>query len=377
MTPKIYLQEIIIDGHKHLKCSFDFSRVIFEEMRNFPNSKWEAAQRFFLIRDEGDTMNILFQKFKGKAWIERLKYRVNPDVNATLVKEPKCELNPLNSVQDDYIQKFRRYMRMRRYSENTIKTYTDALSVFLRYCDSKEIDQISNLDLINFNNDYILAKKRSSSYQNQVINAVRLFFEKIENRKLELETIERPKNGKYLPEIFSLEEVERLLSGTENLKHRCILMLIYSAGLRRGELLRLKPRDIDSNRMVIHIHGSKGKKDRIVPLSEVALEHLRNYYCEYRPKEFLFEGQNGGMYGERSIQSIFIQAKDRAKITKHSSLHTLRHSYATHLLESGVNLRFIQELLGHSSPKTTQIYTHVSSDGIRKIQSPLDKIFKK
>lgn len=295
----------------------------------------------------------------------------------SVIREPWSELKQLDIRWENHLQRFKRYLRMKRYSENTIKAYLEALMVFLRYCEEKPLEEISNQDLINFNNEYILAKKRSSSYQNQVINAVRLFFDKVENRKMDIESIERPRTEKYLPEIFSMEEVERLLSGTENLKHRSMLMLIYSAGLRRGELLNLKSKDIDSNRMVIHIHAAKGKKDRIVPLSEVALEHLRDYYREYRPKEYLFEGQNGGKYGERSLQLVFIQAKERAKITKHSSLHTLRHSYATHLLESGVNLRFIQELLGHSSPKTTQIYTHVSSEGVRKIQSPLDKIFKK
>jgi integrase/recombinase XerD len=265
----------------------------------------------------------------------------------------------------------------KRYSKNTVKVYQEALQVFLRFFQDKQVEQITNADIVNFNNTYILKKKLSSSYQNQVINAIRLFYRKIEHRQLDIDGLERPRREKKLPEIFSLDEIQRLFEATENVKHRTILMLIYSAGLRRGEVLNLQPRDIDSQRMVIHIHGGKGKKDRIVPLSTVILEQLRTYYITYRPKVYLFEGQAGGQYSERSIQLVFVQAKAKAGIKKNSSLHTLRHSYATHLLESGVNLRYIQELLGHSSPKTTQIYTHVTSEGIRKIESPLDRLYKK
>jgi len=153
-----------------------------------------------------------------------------------------------------------------------------------------------------------------------------------------------------------------------------MLTLIYSCGLRSGELLNLNVRDIDSSRMIIHIHQAKGKKDRMVPLAPSALAMLRKYYIEHKPSGLLFTGADGGKYSHTSLQKVLKKALSLAKVHKQCTLHTLRHSYATHLLESGVNLRFIQELLGHNSPKTTQIYTHVSSEESRKVTSPLEKL---
>ena len=153
-----------------------------------------------------------------------------------------------------------------------------------------------------------------------------------------------------------------------------MLVLIYSCGLRSGELINLRITDIDSDRMIIHIKGAKGKKDRIIPLSETALELLREYFTAYRPKTYLFNGETKPQYSKTSLQKVYCKAKRIANIEKKATLQTLRHSYATHLLESGVNLRIIQEILGHSSPKTTQIYTHVSSEETSKVVSPLEKI---
>lgn len=153
-----------------------------------------------------------------------------------------------------------------------------------------------------------------------------------------------------------------------------MLSLIYSAGLRRGEVLNMKINAIDSKRMMIHIFNAKGKKDRMVPLAPTALELLREYYKEYKPTHYLFEGQSGGKYSEKSLQEVFKKAKKLAGIKKNVTLHSLRHSYATHLLESGINLRYIQDLLGHKSPKTTQIYTHVSNEALSQVTSPLEQI---
>ena len=153
-----------------------------------------------------------------------------------------------------------------------------------------------------------------------------------------------------------------------------MLALIYSAGLRRSELLNLTVKDVDSSRMLLTIKSAKGNRDRIVPLSETILVLLRDYYVKYKPKKYLFEGQKGDRYSEGSLQEIFQMAKSKAKINKIATLHTLRHSYATHLLEGGTNLRYIQEILGHKSPKTTQIYTHVSTEGISRITSPIEKL---
>ena len=192
---------------------------------------------------------------------------------------------------------------------------------------------------------------------------------------MDVELIHRPMREKVLPNVLSKEEVKAILDAPYNLKHRAMLAMIYSCGLRRGELLSLTKFDIDSKRMVVIIRMAKGKKDRIVPLSPKILSLLRDYYKSYNPKEFLFEGQGGGKYSEKSLENVFKQSLLKANNKKPVTLHWLRHSYATHLLESGTDLRYIQDLLGHKSSKTTEIYTHVSTKSIEHIKSPFDDLF--
>ncbi|MBK7128006.1 MAG: tyrosine-type recombinase/integrase [Crocinitomicaceae bacterium] len=224
-------------------------------------------------------------------------------------------------------------------------------------------------------NKYVLAKKLSHAYQNQVVNAVKLFFGTIEHKQIEVDLIHRPRREKKLPNVLSKEDVKAILSAPVNTKHRVMLSLIYSCGLRISELLALKPSDIDSKRNLVLIKQSKGKKDRVIPLSSKILELLRDYYVAFKPKVYLFEGQNEGeQYTARSAQMVLKQALQKTKINKPVTLHWLRHSYATHLLESGTDLRFIQELLGHSHSKTTEIYTHVSMKSIQNIHSPFDDL---
>jgi integrase/recombinase XerD len=192
---------------------------------------------------------------------------------------------------------------------------------------------------------------------------------------VEIESIHRPKREKVLPNVLSKEEVKLILESQHNIKHKAMLCLIYSCGLRRSELLHLKLDDINSKRNIVIIRQAKGKKDRIVPLSTKILEMLRVYFVAYRPKEYLFEGQESGKpYDERSLQQVMKHALIKAGIKKPATLHWLRHSYATHLLEAGTDLRYIQELLGHKSSRTTEIYTHVSTREIQKIKSPFDDL---
>ena len=277
-------------------------------------------------------------------------------------------------TQQERLDAFSHYMLQRRYSPNSVKSYREALRVFLDFIEDKVPEEITNDDLELFNHERIIERGFSSSYQNQVINALKLYFRRFHGKQFDVSKIERPKDGYKLPVILSLDEVERLLNDTSNLKHRAMLSVIYSCGLRMGELLELRISDVDSKRMVIHVKQAKGKKDRIVPLSESTLDLLRTYFMEYRPKEYLFNGEASLQYSRSSLQNVFRQAIRRAGIQKKCTLHTLRHSFATHLLEAGVNLRYIQEFLGHNSPKTTMIYTHVSSEASRKIESPIERI---
>ena len=273
------------------------------------------------------------------------------------------------------IEKFKQWLLSKRYSPSTIKTYSEALKSFLIFYRDKPIAEITNEDVIIYNNEYILKNNLSASYQNQIVNAIKLFFQTIRETKMMVDKIHRPKRSKLLPNVLSKEEIKLILNAHNNLKHKMMLSLIYSCGLRRSELLNLKPIDIDSKRNIVLLKNAKGKKDRITPLSPIILEMLREYYTGYKPKTWLFEGQNAGdQYSEQSLQSVLKQALQKAGIKKPVTLHWLRHSYATHLLESGTDLRYIQELLGHSSSKTTEIYTHVSTKSLQQIKSPFDDL---
>ena len=270
------------------------------------------------------------------------------------------------------IEKFKQWMRSKRYSESTITTYSEALKSFLIFYREKPVADITNEDVIVYNNEYILKNNLSASYQNQTVNALKLFFKIIHNSKMVIAELHRPKNAKTLPNVLSKEETFRLIEVTTNLKHKALLALIYSSGLRISEAINMKITDIDSQRMLIHVKNAKGKKDRYTLLSIKVLGLLKEYYTVYKPKLYLFEGQFGEQYSSRSAQAVLHQSARKAGITKQISLHTLRHSFATHLLESGTDLRYIQDLLGHSSPKTTMIYTHVSSTSLKNIINPFD-----
>jgi integrase/recombinase XerD len=291
---------------------------------------------------------------------------------------PKAKLKVLPPLQEQYLVKIealRTWMLSRRYSLSTIRTYIDGLTLFLRYKGSKAIEEINNDDLLDFDRNYILAQGLSPSFQNQVINAVKLFFARIENRKLEIERIFRPKRARVLPNVLSKEEVRAILQALNNIKHKTMLSLIYSCGLRCGEILKLLPRDVDSGRGLLIIRQAKGRKDRIVPLSLKTLELLRDYWKTHKPQHYVFEGQSKGEpYDSRSLQKVLKHAVEKAGIEKPVTLHWLRHSYATHLLEGGTDLRYIQEILGHSSSRTTEIYTHVSNLSIQRIKSPFDSL---
>ncbi len=313
----------------------------------------------------------------GARWSQSLVAWHIPDTEQNRIR---FKIPPLSHIIPsaegiEQIEKFKQWLRSKRYSENTITTYTEALKSFLVFYREKPITEITNEDVIVYNNEYILKNNLSASYQNQIVNAIKLFFQTIQETKMMVDKIHRPKRAKLLPNVLSKEEIKLILNAHSNIKHKTMLSLIYSCGLRRSELLNLKPADIDSKRGIVIIRQAKGKKDRIAPLSPKILEMLREYYVISKPKTWLFEGQNiGEHYSEQSLQSVLKQALQKVGNTKPVTLHWLRHSYATHLLENGTDLRYIQELLGHSSSKTTEIYTHVSTKSIQQIKSPFDDL---
>lgn len=314
------------------------------------------------------------KKIDGARWSQTLIAWHIPDTEENRVRFKITPLSHTIPSEEAQIQmeKFKQWMCSKRYSESTITTYCEALKSFLVFYRDKSIVDITNQDVIIYNNEYILKKNLSSSYQNQIVNAIKLFFKIVLHSKMIIVELQRPKNAKKLPMVLSKEETFKLIDVTTNLKHKTLLALIYSAGLRISEAINMKITDIDNQRMLIHVKNAKGKKDRYTLLSTKVSELLKEYYAVYKPKTFIFEGQNNEQYSSRSAQSILQQAAKNASISKKISLHTLRHSFATHLLESGTDLRYIQDLLGHSSPKTTMIYTHVSSTSLKNITNPFD-----
>ncbi len=276
--------------------------------------------------------------------------------------------------KQEIIKNFQDKLIIENYSEQTIRNYVSSLKLFLEYISRLNIKEVTDKEI----QDYLYFCKSNKNYSfssmKQVIAAIRYLYLKIFNKPVPKALNIELRKPSTLPTVLSPKEISKILQVTKNIKHKAILLLIYSAGLRLGELLNLKICDIDPESMKIHVRQSKGKKDRYIMLSENMLKLLRDYYKIYKPKEFVVEGLNGGKYSPKSVQSLFKRALKKAGIKKKASVHTLRHSFATHLLDEGTDIRYIQELLGHKRLETTQIYTHVSSYSINKIKSPADKL---
>lgn len=282
---------------------------------------------------------------------------------------------PLSPENLRAFESYQNLLKLKGYSPKTLKTYTGEFHRLLRLLGKVPVSSLTKGHVQSYLLWLIQKKGVSEAGVHTAVNALKFYFEQVEGRAKEFYDLPRPQRPQKLPAILAEEEIVSLIQKTANLKHRALLMASYAAGLRVSELVSLKIADIDSKRMMIHIHGGKGKKDRMVPLSKRLLETLREYFKHYKPKEYLFEGDKpGSPYSPRSAQEVLKGAKMRAGIRKKGSIHSLRHSYATHLLEAGTDIRYIQEFLGHSSLSTTMLYTHVSQFKIETIQSPLDKL---
>ena len=280
----------------------------------------------------------------------------------------------LNEAQKKAIHQLEEKIILLQYSRFTLTSYRNHLiGVFLFF---KNIlpEKLTSKDIQNYILHKIKFKKISESTQNSIINAVKAYWEKVLKRPKEKIDIPRPKSPKHLPNVFSQEEVVRLIESPKNLKHKLILLLIYSAGLRLSEVINIRTRDINLDRRVIFIKNGKGKKDRFVTLAEEVLPYLKKYNQQYRPNYWLIEGVHGGQYSASSIQKIFQRALQESKVFAYGTIHTLRHSYATHCVENGYSIALLQEALGHASIKTTEKYLHISSKALRTLRSPLDII---
>ena len=349
---------------------FPYDDELIKAAKTIKNVRWSSLLSSWHVEWRKSILKEISNAFANVAIIDDSLIRDKLKTLDLLTNEQK-----LSTEVRSKIEQFKQWMQIKRYSSNSIQTYTDALNTFFSFHQGKSISDINNADIIEFNDKHIIIKKLSSSYQNQFVSALKLFYRKIENINIDTDLIPRPRRGRRLPNVLSKEEVKMILEAPKNLKHKAMLSLIYSSGLRCGELLKLKKEHVDYNRKLINIKDAKGMRDRITPLSRRIAELLDQYLKAFKPVDYLFEGQKAGMsYDERSLQLVLKQAIARAGIKKPVTLHWLRHSFATHLLESGTDTRYIQEILGHKSSRTTEIYTHVSKKSIQNITSPFDEL---
>ena len=326
------------------------------------------------------------KKLVGVRWSQSNKkwYVTDNDYYRTLFKisetiekkvESKGALSQLCDVNRAHLMRFVETLQLKGYSINTIRTYRNEFSQFLSVLKNHDAFACNEEQVRKYFLYCINELKLSENSMHSRTNAIKFFFEKVLHREKFFFEIHRQKLEKKLPKVIHAADIKKIFDKTVNLKHNTMLKLSYGMGLRVSELINLKVVDIDSKQMLVLLERAKGKKDRYVNLPESILTQLRLYFKEYRPKEYLFEGQYGGKYSIRSAQVVFKQALERAELNKVVSFHSLRHSFATHLLENGTDVRFIQDLLGHSNIKTTLLYTQVSDTSLRKIESPLDRIY--
>lgn len=301
------------------------------------------------------------------------KQYVVQELTATPIRPKKA----LNKKSLEELEKTIQKLTLRGLSHSTIETYTSALKSFFSYFEAHDITRVSKEQIEAYLYHLVSKYRISESLQNTTINAIKSYYEHVLGQPREFYDIQRPKKSKELPNILSMEEVVALLESPQNIKHKAILTTIYSAGLRIGELIKLRVVDIRSDDGYIFIKGAKGKKDRHTVLSETLLKILRQYYKVHKPSYWLFEGQDGGQYSTKSVQNIFRKAVKDSNANPWATPHTLRHSFATHLLQQGVSVRLIQSMLGHSNSKTTEIYTHVMRINSSEVKSPLDVILEK
>lgn len=359
---------LVVTQTKRIRIIFGFNQDLMKFIKKIPYHSWDTKNKWWSI-----PYSEIFLK-QLKVYIESLGlkfiYKEEPEIEQKVKRISAYDIPNYKTCPEEFKLKIKEL----RYSERTEKTYKNALEDYLNYHHSVDIDRLNESHIQSFLRHLVMERNVSTSYQNQAINAIKFYYERVLGGQRKTYFIDRPKKEKSLPVVMSEEEVVRILRSVDNLKHKAILMVIYSAGLRVSECINLKIKDIDSNRMQIRVEQAKGKKDRYTILSLKTLQVLRAYFQAYRPEIYLFEGQTGGVYSARSIQNILKIAVSKAGIQKEVTVHTLRHSFATHLLEKGTNLRYIQSLLGHSSSKTTEIYTHITTKGMEQLRSPLDDL---
>lgn len=371
-VPTIKLSIREHDGENRLFADFSYNKELIKTIKEIPGARWSQSKRQWHFNLNPQVAELLAQKVSDLARIDSTQLK---EQWAELKEKEKADrLVDIDQETVRAIDYFKLWMEQKRYSPQTVKNYLNQLIQFLTYYQPRSYKELTVEDVERYNHNVIIGQGLSVSFQRGMVGAIKLFYSHGQNTKMDLNKLQRPFKEHRLPDVLSKEEVEAIIKSTNNIKHKALLGIIYSCGLRIGEVIALELKHMDKDRKLIKIVQAKGKKDRYVPYSDKLRSILHTYFGQYSPQKYLFEGQYEGPYTERSAAKVLQNAIKKCGIKKNATLHTLRHSFATHLLEAGTDIRYIQELLGHNSPKTTMIYTHVSSKKISEIKSPLDDL---
>jgi site-specific recombinase XerD len=394
---KVVLEHLVHDTKRciALNCPYDTDLIAAAKKAG---ATWSASHKRWYVLNAPEHLQAIFAAFKGVAWVDMNGLRKKPEA-ATGAKPPgprksqgsssgkaatqavplaptisRKEATSLNPAQAEALAAMQRKLEVARYSPRSIQVYLSATKQLFLHFPQKRPQDIGKDDIEEFQHHMATVRKVSNSTLNQAVNAIRYFYMKVVGDARRITFIERPRKETKLPLVLSKAEIAAVLKAPTNLKHQAMLALAYSGGLRVSEVLALQPEDLLFDRGLILIRGAKGNKDRTTLLGRSTAELLNRYLEHAKPRGMLFEGQGGGVYSARSLQKVLEAALFKVGITKPASMHTLRHSFATHLLEQGTDLRYIQALLGHASSKTTEIYTHVTTRYLQGIVNPMDNL---
>jgi len=368
MRPPVHV--VVHPDRLEIRLSPGFSPADLESIRSLPGRRWQADRRCWVVPDDAHALERVRRAFGQEGVVVTGVGAEGPAAAQSSPAEPDL------ATSIDLLVGVRRGLVLRGYSARTRSVYLGHVRRFLDWA-GRTAEELPE-DPGPIIEEYLLTLVRrpvSRSYHSQVVSALRFFFETVLNRPRVALAIPRPRKETRLPIVLSQGEVSRLLQRTRNLKHRALLMILYSSGLWVGEVVRLRPEDLDPDRRLLRVRRGKGGKDRYTLLARRAVEEVRTYQRAYPAGRWLFPGGRLDRHlSTRSVQRVVQRSAQAAGITKKVTPHTLRHSFATHLLEAGTNLRIIQELLGHQSARTTQIYTHVATSTFEAVRSPLDNL---
>jgi len=372
IKPSLLLKKVLHRKKVRLLLVFPYNEAIISKVRNIEGYLWSQTLKGWYTDYTSKNIEIIKQTLKNDVVFKLDDSVYNMNFKIKTERRPR-EISEENKT---IIRAYVKYLKGKCYSESTVKTYFTFVADFINYVKDTPLNTLTNRDVEQFIEDVFIPRKYSISTHRQFISAIKLFKAFYPECNIEEVALKRPKKSRLLPTVLSKEEVIDLLRYTKNLKHRAVLAMIYSAGLRISELLHLELKHIDVDRRQLTVKNSKGRKDRNIILAQSFIPLMQNYLMSYNPRTYFVEGKPFQQYSAESVRAFLHRSTKIARITKRVTPHTLRHSYATHLLENGIDLRYIQELLGHAKPETTMIYTHVSKKDLLNIESPLDLAVK-